>query len=141
MQCARGSAVLDLRLRLCLFFHNTDSCLPVAASQNVDDLGDFRALVVVISAIDRLFDAMAYMVAQDFFLGAPQCSPHRRNLYDNVNAIAPFLNHSREATHLTFDAIEALLNGGFGVNQQGSNLGACGQSHTFAEGDQNRCGD
>lgn len=84
-----------------------------AASQNIDEFADFFALVVFVTASDRVLNAMADVFAQDFFFGPSQCCAHRRNLSDDINAISIIFDHARQPTDLTFNAVEALLNGGF----------------------------
>jgi hypothetical protein len=111
-QMAVPASAVDAIKKFRLF---TLSILSVAAPENVDNLGDLLALILLIAAINGVFDAIPYVIPKDFFFSAPQCSPHCRNLCDNIYAIAPFLDHARQATHLTFDAVKAFLDGGFGL--------------------------
>ncbi len=70
------------------------SILSVAAPESVNNLGDLRALILLVAAADRLFYTMTYMIPEDFFFSAAQRSPDRRNLRDNLYAIATFLDHA-----------------------------------------------
>src|ERR1700704_3058818 len=56
-----------------------------------------------------MLDAMRHVVAQDFLFHAPERSAHRRNLRDDVDAIAILVDHLREAADLAFDPAQALL--------------------------------
>ncbi len=53
-----------------------------------------------------MFDTCRNMIAQYFFLRAPQSRAHRRNLRHHINAITTVFDHSRNATDLAFDTIE-----------------------------------
>jgi hypothetical protein len=85
--------------------------LSATAAQHFDDLGDLFALVLLVAAGDGVFDAMADVIAQDFFFGATQGRPHRRNLGEDVDTIAAVLNHAGQATNLAFYAFEPFQHG------------------------------
>jgi hypothetical protein len=89
--------------------------LSVAALENIYDFGDLPALILFVAAADRMFDAMAHMIAQDFLLRPPQRRPHRRNLRDDVDAVAALFHHAGQAAHLAFNAVEAFPDSGLGV--------------------------
>ena len=55
-----------------------------------------------------MLDAMADMVAQDLLLKPPQRRAHRRNLRDDVDAVAVLFHHARQAAHLAFDPVQSL---------------------------------
>src|SRR5882724_13069372 len=52
---------------------------------------------------------MRDVIAQDFFLDPPQRRAHRRNLRDDVDAVALFLDHLRYAADLALDPAQAPL--------------------------------
>ena len=54
-------------------------------------------LLALVAAGDRVLDAMADVVAQDLLLDPPQRGAHRRNLRDDVDAVAVLLDHARRA--------------------------------------------
>ena len=55
-----------------------------------------------------MLDAMGDVIAQDLLLEAPQRGAHRRNLRDDVDAIAILIDHARDAAHLALDPVQAL---------------------------------
>lgn len=64
-----------------------------------------------IAGIDGMLDAMRDMVAQNLFLHAAECRPDGRDLCDDIDTVAVFLDHTGEATHLTLDAVQAFETG------------------------------
>ena len=56
-----------------------------------------------------MLDAMRDVVAQDLLLDAAQGGAHRRDLRDNVDAVAILVDHLREAADLTFDPAQPFL--------------------------------
>jgi hypothetical protein len=83
---------------------------PVRPADDGHQFGDLVALVVLIAARDGVLDAMADVIAQHLFLDPPQRRANRRDLRDDVNAIAVLLDHFGQPAHLTLDAAEPLLN-------------------------------
>ena len=55
------------------------------------------------------------MIGEDFLLGAAQRRAHRRELGDDVDAIAVVLDHAREAAHLALDPVQALEHRRLGI--------------------------
>jgi P-type Cu+ transporter len=55
-----------------------------------------------------VLDAMSDVVAQDFLLGASQRRAHRRDLRDDVDAVAVVFHHAGKPAHLPLDALQAL---------------------------------
>lgn len=53
---------------------------------------------------------MVGVVFEDFALGARKRRFHRLHLMQDVDAIPIFLDHARDAAHLTFNAVETLNN-------------------------------
>ena len=53
-----------------------------------------------------MLDAVTHMVTQNLFFHAAQCGSHRRNLRDNVDAVAVVLDHLLQPSHLALDTIE-----------------------------------
>lgn len=58
-----------------------------------------------------MFDAVGDVVLEDFLLDPPQRGTHRRNLRDDIDAVALLLHHLGETAHLAFDPAEAFLTG------------------------------
>lgn len=57
---------------------------------------------------------MGDVIAEHFLLDTPQSCSHRRDLGDDVDTIAVFLDHTREAAHLPFDALQSFRDLGLG---------------------------
>ncbi len=93
----------DLGDMLC--FHRP---LPVGAANNLHQLGDLAPLSGLVAGSDRILDAVSDMITQDFLLGTPQRGAHSRNLGDDINAIAIFIDHARKATNLPLDSVQPL---------------------------------
>src|SRR6266446_5683467 len=85
--------------------------LPVGAADHGHQLRDLFALVGLVAAGDRVLDAMRHVVPQHFLLDAPKRGPHRRDLGDDVDAIAVLVDHLGEAADLALDPAETLLTG------------------------------
>ena len=80
--------------------------LAVAAREDVDQFADLPALLAFVAGGDRVLDAMGDVIGQDLILGAAQRGAHRRELGDDVDAIAVVLDHAREPAHLALDPLE-----------------------------------
>jgi hypothetical protein len=50
---------------------------------------------------------MADMILQDLLLDPPQRRTHRRDLRDDIDAIAVALDHASDSAHLALDPAEA----------------------------------
>ena len=72
-------------------------------------------MVGAIARGDRALDAMGDVVAQDLLADAAQRGAHRRNLRDDVDAIAVLLDHAHETAHLAFDPLQPFLHLGLGL--------------------------
>lgn len=62
--------------------------LPVGAAHDVHQLGDLAALLGAAAGRDRMLETMRHVIAQNLLFGTPQRRPYRRNLGDNVDAVA-----------------------------------------------------
>src|SRR5215475_1844137 len=78
--------------------------LPVRAAYYLHQFRNLVALIGLVAGGDRVFHAMGDVIAQNFFLDAAERGAHSRNLCDEVDAIAVFVDHLREAAHLAFDS-------------------------------------
>lgn len=87
------------------------SALPVRSAHDVHQLGDLSPLIRLVAAADRMFHAMGHVIPQDLFLDAAKRRPDRRDLGDDVDAVAVFLYHFRETTNLPLDSAEAFSDG------------------------------
>src|ERR1700730_9660204 len=86
---------------------NTSSALSsVCAADDLHQLGDLAPLGALVARGNGFLNAVGDMVAQDFLLGASQRGAHRRDLGDDVDAVAILLNHAREATNLPLDPLQ-----------------------------------
>ena len=56
-----------------------------------------------------MFDAVAYMIAQELFLNSRERSANRADLCDDVDTVAVLFHHSGQPTDLALDTIEAFL--------------------------------
>jgi hypothetical protein len=82
--------------------------LPLGTAYYFHEFSDLSPLVGSIARDNRILDATSDMVAQDFFLGASKRRPDRRNLRDDVDAIAIFFDHPNKTADLTLDSIKPL---------------------------------
>src|SRR4051812_18806185 len=71
--------------------------LSVRPTYHCHQLRYFRALIGLVAARDRVFDAMRHVILEHFFLDAPQRGPDRRDLGDDIDAIAALADHLRDA--------------------------------------------
>ena len=74
--------------------------------QHIDQLVDLAALLTAVAAGDRVLDAVADMILQNLLLDPPQRSAHRRNLREDVDAVAIALDHTGDPAYLALDSIE-----------------------------------
>src|ERR1043166_9928895 len=81
---------------------------PLRPPHHVHQLGDLAPLIGLVARGDRVLDAMGDVVAQDFLLGAAQRRAYRRDLRDDVDAVAVVFDHAGEPPHLPLDALQAL---------------------------------
>src|SRR5438105_2366895 len=58
-----------------------------------------------------MLDAMGDVVLQHFLLDASQRGAHRRDLRDDVDAVAVLVDHLREAANLALDPAQPLVTG------------------------------
>src|SRR5258708_17529561 len=82
--------------------------LALGAAHDVHQLFDLSPLIGLVAGGDGMLDAMGDVIAQDLLLDAPKRGPHRRNLRDDVDAIAILIDHARDAAHLALDPVHAL---------------------------------
>jgi hypothetical protein len=83
--------------------------LPVGSANDVHQIGNLLTLIGLVAAGDRPFDAMRHVIPQHFFLDAAERGAHRRDLRDNVDAIAVLVDHFGQAANLTLDPAQALF--------------------------------
>jgi hypothetical protein len=87
--------------------------LPLRPTKDIHDLGDLLPLIALVTAGDCVLDAVRYVIAQDFFLGAPERRTDGGYLRYHVDAIAVLDKHTSETSDLTFDATEPFQHGSF----------------------------
>src|SRR5260221_9156724 len=54
---------------------------------------------------------MRHAIPRHFFLDAPECCTNRRDLRDDIDAVAVLVDHFRQAADLAFDPAQAFLAG------------------------------
>jgi hypothetical protein len=69
------------------------------------------------------------MILQQQLAHAPQRLLHRRNLDQNIGAIAVLVDHPLQPTHLAFDAAEALGEGDLSFYGDVDGVGRMGSGH------------
>lgn len=65
-------------------------------------------LIVLVAAGNGLLDAVGNVIVQDFLFNPAQRCAHGGDLGDDIDTVAVLLNHAGKASHLAFDAVEAL---------------------------------
>src|SRR5208282_6947237 len=88
---------------------------PIAARQHFDQFADLAPLLGLVTGCDRVLDAVRNVVGEDFLLGAAQRRARRRELGDDVDAIAVVLDHAGEPAHLALDPLEPLHHRRLGI--------------------------
>lgn len=83
----------------------------VGPSDDGHELRDLPALVALVPASDRMFDAMGDVVLKDLLLDAPQRGADRGDLRHDVDAVAVLVDHLGEAADLAFDPAKAFFAG------------------------------
>jgi len=78
-------------------------------------LGDLAPLVRLVARRDRVRDTVRDVLAQDFLLDPAQRGANSRDLRHDIDAVAIFIDHARQATHLPFDTIEAFGHRGLDI--------------------------
>lgn len=83
-----------------------DCQLSIRAADHIHQLGDLAALVGPVARRDCVLDAMRDVIAEDFFLDAPQRCTSRRNLRDDIDAITIIFDHAGDSARLAFDPFQ-----------------------------------
>src|SRR5882757_8125597 len=96
--------------------------LTIGAAYHVHQFRDLAALVGLVTGRDRVLDAMGDMVAQDFLLDPAQRRPRRRDLGDDVDAVAIVLDHAGEAADLALYPVQPFQNGGLDLCAHAPNI-------------------
>ena len=65
-------------------------------------------LIVLVAAGNGVLDAVGNVIVQDFLFNPAQRRAHGGDLGDDIDAVAVLLDHAGEASHLAFNAVEAL---------------------------------
>ena len=82
--------------------------LSIRAADDRHQFLDLLTLLGLVAGGDRVLDAMADMVAKYLFFKTPQCRAHRRDLRDDVDAVAVLVDHARQAADLALDPAQTL---------------------------------
>jgi hypothetical protein len=83
--------------------------------KDLHQFGDFAALLIRIPAGDGVLDTMSDVIAQNLLLNPAQCRASGADLGDDIDTVTVFLDHTRNAAHLSLDPAEAFGAGAFGV--------------------------
>src|SRR5262249_61736423 len=78
----------------------------VAARDDVHQLVHFAPLLGLVARCNRVLNAMRGMIGEDLFLGAPQRGPYRRELGNDVDAIAIVPDNGGEAANRALETAE-----------------------------------
>jgi hypothetical protein len=78
----------------------------VRSTDHVHELGNLASLLGSAAGEDRLLDAMAHVIAQNFLFRTPQRGTYCRDLGDDIDAISILFEHPGQATDLAFDPVE-----------------------------------
>lgn len=68
---------------------------------------DLLALIRLVAARDRMFDAVRDVILQDLLLDAPQRGPDSGDLSHDVDTVPLLVHHLGQATHLPLDSAQA----------------------------------
>jgi hypothetical protein len=81
--------------------------LSIGTTHHRHEFFDFAALLGLVARRDGMIDAMRDVITQDLLLDAAQRRAHRRDLCDDVDAIAVVVHHAGETANLTLDTAQA----------------------------------
>jgi hypothetical protein len=79
--------------------------------QCFDEFSNLSALFAFVTRNDRMLDTMGDVLLDDLVLDACERGTDSCNLGQDVDAVSIFIEHSRNAANLTFDAVQALKTG------------------------------
>lgn len=83
--------------------------LAARSAEHLHEFRDLLALLGFVACSDRMLDAMGDVIAQNFLFDTGKGRARGSDLRDEVDAIAVFVDHLREAANLAFDAVEAFF--------------------------------
>ena len=75
----------------------------LATRDDINQLGDFAALLGLVAGRDRIRNAVRRMVGKNFLFGTPQRRADRRKLCHDVDAIAIVIDHAGKPANLALD--------------------------------------
>src|SRR5882724_11510959 len=87
---------------------------PELSVRPADNCHQFRylcTLILLIATRNRVFDTMRDVIAEHFFLDTPERGAHRRDLGDDIDAVAILIHHLGQAADLALDPAQAFLTG------------------------------
>lgn len=93
--------------------------LPVGSANDVHQLGDFAALVCLVTAVDRVFHAVSHVIPEDLLFDTAKRRPDRGDLGHEIDAVAILVDHFRKPAHLAFDPVQAFFAGSLDVVSHG----------------------
>lgn len=83
------------------------------AAEHLHELGNLLALLIRVTARNRVLDAMRDVIVQDLLLDPGKGCPDRRDLRHDIDTVAIVLDHASEAADLAFYAAQAFQPCGF----------------------------
>src|SRR5262245_4092583 len=84
-------------------------------AQNIEKLCNLATLFAGVAADNRMLDAMRDVLTKHLFLDASKRRAHGRNLGDDVDAVAVFLEHAGKTAHLALDPAQPFKAGGLAM--------------------------
>lgn len=93
-------------------FHESLHDLRFDAFEEVNQFGEFFALLRKSPAPQRLLDAASGMRLEDFILDPGERTLHRLHLMQDIDTVPVGLDHANEAARLTLDPLETIDDGG-----------------------------
>jgi hypothetical protein len=85
--------------------------LSVGPTDNCHQFRDLGTLIGLVATRNRVFDTMRHVIPEHFFLDTPERGAHRRNLRDDIDAVAILIHHLGQAADLALDPAQAFLTG------------------------------
>lgn len=83
----------------------------VGSTDNCHQFRDLGTLIGLIATRNRVFDTMRHVIPEHFFLHTPKRGADRRDLRDDIDAVAILIHHLGQAADLALNPAQAFLTG------------------------------